>query len=115
MAAPRTPPAPWRSTHLLSTRTPIATPPMRILWSQCIQIELDCQTIQLAKSTHKSKANPTGKVDTSKWTKPEQKKVDTSKWVKPKPPPAPKTKPKTVQKPPPAPSKNNDDYKKQST
>eukprot|EP01083_Nonionella_stella_P064936 169732_1 len=102
MAAPRTPPAPWRSTHLLSTRTPIATPPMwqclyiaaiqRILWSQCIQLELDCQTIQLAKSTHKSKANPTGKVDTSKWTKPEQKKVDTSKWVKPKPkpPPAPK-------------------------
>eukprot|EP01083_Nonionella_stella_P165403 550133_1 len=69
---------------------------------QCIQLELDCQTIQLAKSTHKSKANPTGK-------------VNTSKWVKPKPPPAPKTKLKTVQKPPPAPTKSNDDYKKQST
>eukprot|EP01083_Nonionella_stella_P064937 169736_1 len=35
--------------------------------------------------------------------------------TKPKPPPAPKTKPKTVHKPPPAPTKSNDDYKKQST
>eukprot|EP01083_Nonionella_stella_P253076 871213_1 len=68
----------------------------------------DIRSAKQYEATHKSKANPTGKVDTSKWTKPEQKKLDTSKWVKPKPkpPPAPKTKPKTVQKPPPAPTKS---------